>query len=81
MLRPYKSAVCRGSWQLGTACGHCERCEETRPYVQPIQTPDEYYAKRFSQSDIDRAVAAERERIGEQLKDIASRANAFVANL
>ena len=23
--------VCRGSWALGTACGHCWRCEETRP--------------------------------------------------
>lgn len=23
--------VCRGSWALGTACGHCWRCVESRP--------------------------------------------------
>lgn len=24
----YKNPVCRGSYALGTACGHCERCSE-----------------------------------------------------
>lgn len=23
------SAVCRGCWALGTACGHCSRCRDT----------------------------------------------------
>lgn len=27
----YKNPVCRGAWALGTACGHCERCEQTKP--------------------------------------------------
>lgn len=27
---PYKNAVCRGSYVLGTACGRCERCVEER---------------------------------------------------
>lgn len=26
----FKHATCRGSYVLGTACGHCERCEEER---------------------------------------------------
>lgn len=26
-------ANCRGSWQLGTACGKCPRCESTRPTI------------------------------------------------
>lgn len=26
----YLRPVCRGSHALGTACGHCERCEESR---------------------------------------------------
>lgn len=30
---PYKDPVCRGSWALGSACGHCERCEDTRPML------------------------------------------------
>ena len=38
-----------------------------------VQTPDEYYAKRFSQADIDRAVKAERDRLENVLKDLASR--------
>lgn len=29
----YKNAVCRGAWALGTACGSCERCIDTKPTV------------------------------------------------
>lgn len=27
----YQNAVCRGAWALGTACGSCERCIDTKP--------------------------------------------------
>lgn len=31
--------VCRGSWQLGTACGQCERCLRTKPATPGGPTP------------------------------------------
>lgn len=33
------SVVCRGSWELGTACGRCARCERTRPKPQVNLVP------------------------------------------
>lgn len=29
-MSPFKKPTCRGSYQLGTACGHCERCEKEK---------------------------------------------------
>ena len=29
--KKYKNPICRGCWTLGTACGYCERCIETKP--------------------------------------------------
>jgi hypothetical protein len=36
-LNSRPGVTCRGDWTLGTACGHCSRCEATRPLpgVQP----------------------------------------------
>ena len=30
MPPPYKTTTCRGSIELGTGCGHCERCDDER---------------------------------------------------
>ena len=30
-MAKYERPVCRGCWALGTACGRCERCAETKP--------------------------------------------------
>ena len=30
-LKKYTGIICRGSWSLGTACGHCEKCLDTKP--------------------------------------------------
>lgn len=27
-MNKFKNPTCRGSYQFGTACGHCEKCEE-----------------------------------------------------
>lgn len=31
-----KDVVCRGCWAMGTACGLCSRCIETRPAAPPL---------------------------------------------
>lgn len=36
MSKTYESDVCRGSYALGTACGHCERCADERARVAMI---------------------------------------------
>ncbi|QZI73832.1 hypothetical protein K5F93_20060 [Pseudomonas protegens] len=40
-MSDYKNPVCRGSWDLGSACGRCERCKETSPggNVTPLHGP------------------------------------------
>lgn len=42
---------CRGSWQLGTACGKCPRCEATRPAIAAMTVQAEPVAKRWQIGD------------------------------
>lgn len=27
----YEGVICRGCWAFGSACGHCEKCIDTKP--------------------------------------------------
>ena len=38
----YTKPVCKGSWNLGTACGHCERCLANKPDTLSIEHEGEY---------------------------------------
>jgi hypothetical protein len=35
----FKSATCRGSYMLGSACGHCERCDWERKKMESSAAP------------------------------------------
>lgn len=35
-MKGYENPVCRGSWELDTACGTCERCMETKTGIGPL---------------------------------------------
>lgn len=41
MSKEYKNPICRGSIMLGTACGHCERCEDERLAIQKAKMTEE----------------------------------------
>lgn len=37
--RHFAKRTCRGSIALGSACGHCERCDEERRRLAPLPRP------------------------------------------
>ena len=51
----YKYPTCRGSYAFGTACGHCEKCQEDIQYFKAVLRGEEHLpnvtnTKRPSQS-------------------------------
>lgn len=40
-MSKYKRPICRGSYVLGSACGHCERCADERNGKLKKDTPDD----------------------------------------
>lgn len=72
-MTKYKNPTCRGCYQFGTACGHCEKCVEERARTAPKGPPGPPTAEEYATVMIGMEIADGLGRDGESPRSCAEK--------